>query len=440
MLERHGLERRLFGWLFALAVLPTLVVLAVALAANQQLLDWVGTLGPWERIGESGREVYEVADSLDLPADLRVVLDVHRSELEESLQQALRWNLLGSRLSTLIPLLVLGLALIGALAALLVSRRLARDLARPVRDLVGWTYLLARNEPLPEASASESREVSEVRTLRRALREASERIAEARRTELETERVRVWGEMARRVAHEMKNPLTPLRLATHRLSGIADGEPTAAEAIRVITEETARLEDLAREFATLGRPSRRISRVDVGELMATLLETDVPAAIERSLDVAPGTPELSGDYDTLLRAFRNLIRNGVEAMAGNPAARSPVLRVQVSAVGLAGPSGTMKGTAVTGVVAGSSEGPGQGGAGDRWIEVRIADSGAGLPAGAAERIFEPDFSGKPGGTGLGLAVVRQVVSAHGGSVQAHSRVDGGAEFVVLLPAAADAGE
>jgi signal transduction histidine kinase len=72
---------------------------------------------------------------------------------------------------------------------------------------------------------------------------------------------------------------------------------------------------------------------------------------------------------------------------------------------------------------------------DGGIEVVIIDDGAGFPAGLAERIFEPDFTLKAGGTGLGLAVVRQIVSAHGGEVRARTVPDGGAEFTVRLPAA-----
>src|SRR5690606_11201349 len=117
---------------------------------------------------------------------------------------------------------------------------------------------------------------------------ASQQIAEGRARALEAERMRAWGEMARRVAHEMKNPLTPLRLAAHRLRQADGGAPD--DVVAVIEEETARLEELAKSFAVLGRPSAGPpSEVDLEELLRTLLETDVPDGIERRLDVRTGT-------------------------------------------------------------------------------------------------------------------------------------------------------
>jgi signal transduction histidine kinase len=128
----------------------------------------------------------------------------------------------------------------------------------------------------------------------------------------------------------------------------------------------------------------------------------VPDTIERRLDVGPGTSMIRAHYDALFRAFRNLVRNAVEAVQ---AAGGGGIAVTVSAMAGGG------------------------------VEVVVADTGKGFPEGAAERLFEPDFTLKAGGTGLGLAVVRQAVAAHGGEVRARRRAGGGAEFVVRLPAA-----
>jgi signal transduction histidine kinase len=199
----------------------------------------------------------------------------------------------------------------------------------------------------------------------------------------------------------MKNPLTPLRLAAYRLAKGGSDE-AVREAVAVIGEETGRLDELARNFAALGRPSSGpASPVDVREMLAGLLSSDVPPAIERSLDVAPGTQVIEAFHDALLRAFRNLIRNAVEA---------------VDSVG---------GGRIDLSVAPWHEG---------GVEVVVSDTGRGIPEGVSERIFEPDYTLKAGGTGLGLAVVRQAIAAHGGRVEARRRASGGAEFVVRLPA------
>jgi signal transduction histidine kinase len=230
------------------------------------------------------------------------------------------------------------------------------------------------------------------------MRRASAEILAGRERELEAERTRSWGEMARRVAHEMRNPLTPMRLATHRLAQVAMADADAREAVEVLEEETGRLDEMAKQFALLGRPAPvRPSEVDVTELVAGLLSTDVPPDITATLD-ADGATMVEADHEALVRVFRNLLRNAVESVGSTGGS----VDVRVA--------------------------PYEGG-----VEVVVSDTGRGLPDGVAERIFEPDFTLKPGGTGLGLAVVRQVVASHGGRVLARDRAGGGAEFVVRLP-------
>jgi two-component system, NtrC family, nitrogen regulation sensor histidine kinase NtrY len=273
---------------------------------------------------------------------------------------------------------------------------------------------LGRGEPLPPP-ATES--VREVRVLDSALRAAGQELAEAHRRAVTTERLRVWGEMARRVAHEMKNPLTPLRLAAHRLARAAPAADPSdlADVAEVIDQEVRRLEELAGQFSALGRPPEGpATAVDIGELVASLVETDVPPGVEAEMDVAAGLPPVLGHYDGLLRAFRNLIRNAVEAVDG---VAVPRLSIAVRAV----PDDAASPDAAA-----------------WWIETGIADNGPGLPVGREDRIFEPDFTTKTRGTGLGLALVRQAIEADGGSVRAASGNGAGAELVVRLPAAPSA--
>jgi len=135
------------------------------------------------------------------------------------------------------------------------------------------------------------------------------------------------------------------------------------------------------------------------ELVAALLSTDVPPEMTTALE-ADGPAIVEADHEALVRVFRNLLRNAVESVRSTGGAGSIDVRVA------------------------SHEG---------GVEVVVSDTGRGLPDGVAERIFEPDFTLKAGGTGLGLAVVRQVVVAHGGRVLARDRAGGGAEFVVRLP-------
>lgn len=407
LLRLDRLERRLFGWLLLLTLLPPLTLLAGGYVVGAQSLQWVGTLGPWDRVAESGRALMEAAaPAAANDPELARVLERHREELSESVLLARRWAYIGEGLAGALPLVVFTLAVILASLALLVGRRLAVQLARPIKELAGWADAMARGEPLPAERAGEAVEVREVRSLRQAMRSASVQLAEGRSRELESERVRAWGEMARRVAHEMKNPLTPLRLAAHRLARHPDAESSLREPLEVIEEEVTRLDDLARQFAVLGRPSAGpASDVDLRELLESLLQSDVPAAIDTELRVDPGVGLVRAHYDALQRAFRNLIRNAVEAMQAAPVPsvqKRHLLRVLVEQHG------------------------------DR-VRITIRDTGCGIPPGSAHRLFEPDFTLKAGGTGLGLAVVRQAVAAHGGTIQARPGDASGAEFAMELP-------
>ncbi|MGH7536300.1 MAG: sensor histidine kinase, partial [Gemmatimonadales bacterium] len=212
---------------------------------------------------------------------------------------------------------------------------------------------------------------------------------------IEAERLRAFRETARRVAHEMRNPLTPIRLAVSQLS--RSSSPQQREAIEVLVAESGRLEQLAREFTEFGRlPEGPTAPVDLVELLGELARTALPATMTARLDLDPATPTLQGHYDPLRRVFSNLLRNAVEACDGHGA-----LDIAV------GPE-------------------------DGAVRVVIRDHGPGIPPGIRHRIFDPYFTAKEGGTGLGLALVRQTVEMHDGTIEVGETPGGGATFVVRL--------
>jgi two-component system, NtrC family, nitrogen regulation sensor histidine kinase NtrY len=404
-LRERTLERRLFGWTLVLTLGPALILVAAGAWAVSSALGVAGALGPWEEVAESGRQVVELAQPGADPA-LAEALATHRAELSESLTQARRWAFLGDRFQQVLPWLVLALGVLLAGVAAVASRRLARQLARPIHELVGVADRMGRGDALPPPA---ERSLREVEAVDRALRQAAQDLGRAREEAVSAERLRVWGEMARRVAHEMKNPLTPLRLAAYRLARSEDA--AASDVGEVVDQEVRRLEELAAQFSALGRPPEGpATAVDLDDLVRGLLDTDVPAGVAVEWDAPAGLPSVQGHYDALLRAFRNLIRNAVEAMESVP---EPRLRVALA----------------------SAEGAG---GAARWVEVGITDNGGGLPPEGARRIFEPDFTTKTRGTGLGLALVRQAVEADGGTIEATNR-DGGAHFVVRLPVTESSG-
>jgi nitrogen fixation/metabolism regulation signal transduction histidine kinase len=401
LIRPRSLERRLFLWLTLVALIPSLSVLAIASWAGREAAGWVGASGSWTRVAESGRVLIEAAEQHPDNPELRAAADTHRRQLSTSLTQARRWEFVGTRLRTLFPLFLLTLALFGSLIALGVARHVARQVSRPARELVQWTHLLANEEPLPAPQPREEREAKELRRLRAALRQASEDLQRARARALEAERVKSWGEMARRVAHEMKNPLTPLRLAAHRLQR-AQGSPELEESLSVIGEETQRLEELAASFAMLGRPAEGPrSAVDVRELLERLLASDVPSHVQVALQGEAQAQLVEADYNALLQAFRNIVRNAVEAVEQNGRIRNITVKVSRAENGR--------------------------------VRVSVRDTGPGISEEAQRRLFEPDFTSKTRGTGLGLAVARQTIRLHGGDILARNTENGGAEFIVELP-------
>lgn len=399
MLRRRPFERRLRRALLLFSVLPSLLLVglgAYAIARAVRLSDGVGA---WERVGRSGDELIRRAEQSGDTALVRAAVG-HRRELEESITNARRWEYLLNRSMTLIPLA--GLAMGGVLAflALRASRRMGRRLSRPVEELAGWAGMVARREPLPPADGRAA--ADEFATLRRAFRKMAVELAAAHEAELEAERARTWVGIARRVAHELKNPLTPMRFALRTLQRAVPDRPEAREALEVMEAESARLEELARTFAQLGRmPEGPPSDVDLRELLDYLLRTHLPPQVASWLEAPDALPCVRGHHDALSRAFANLLLNAGEAVT---AAGGGAVRVELREAGAE-------------------------------VEVRVLDDGPGIRPEHVERVWEPDFTTKSRGTGLGLALVRQTVQAHGGRVWARNRPGGGAEFGVALPAA-----
>jgi signal transduction histidine kinase len=275
---------------------------------------------------------------------------------------------------------------------------LSRQLSRPIEELIGWTRNIRRMEPLPPDRPRGG--APEFTALRTALREMAGSLERARAQEIEAERLRAFRETARRVAHEMRNPLTPIRLAIAQLARSAGAEHR--ETIEVLSTESDRLEQLAREFTEFGRlPEGPAAPVDFTELLAELTRTSLPATMNARLELDPKTPVLLGHYDPLRRAFSNILRNASEAC---------------------GEHGDLE------IIAEPSDGGG--------VRIEIRDHGPGVPPEMTDRIFDPYCTGKAGGTGLGLALVKQTIEMHGGTISHQQTPGGGATFVVKMGAAA----
>ena len=241
---------------------------------------------------------------------------------------------------------------------------------------------------------------------------------------IEAQRSQAWEEVARRLAHEIKNPLTPIQLSAERLRhkylGSMDGPDAESldRLTRTIVQQVVSLKEMVNAFSKYARtPVRSARPVDVNELVSDVAELyggeDGGEALRLDLD-AP-LPAVEVDPGQFRQVLHNLIRNAGEALAnrergdrGDPAGRSEPITV-----------GTRR------VVDKERE----------FVEVRVDDRGAGIGGAVSGRLFEPYVSTKPRGTGLGLAIVKKIVEEHDGAVAAENRPEGGARLVVRLPAA-----
>lgn len=391
---RLAFRQRILLILICLGAVPTAVAILGWALTVRSTTPAAGALRAMEDVGASGRQLLQTLDSTRLTPPERAALAQHAAKLNSALVRFQRVDTFGRYYYAGLGLVVLLAGAAFLYTSVRVGGHLSRQLSRPIEELIGWTGHIQRMEPLPPDRPR--RGAPEFEALRQALREMASAIEQGRAREIEAERLRAFRETARRVAHEMRNPLTPIRLAVAQLA--RSSAATQQDAIEVLVAESDRLEQLAREFTEFGRlPEGPAAAIDLGELLTDLARSSVPPTMEIRLAIDGGLPSLLGHYDPLRRAFGNVLRNAVEA------------------------------SNATGVIEVSARGD------DGGVRIEVCDHGPGVPADLVDRIFDPYVTGKSGGTGLGLALAKQTVEMHQGTIAVAPTPGGGATFVVRMP-------
>ena len=228
------------------------------------------------------------------------------------------------------------------------------------------------------------------------------------------QRIGAWQDFARRLAHEIKNPLTPIQLAAQEMhrtykggdSGYAD---KLEQARAIIEEEIATLRRLVSEFSSFAKlPEADLSDSDLRDFMLEF-RTSLPAIVEDvfgdgdppaiELDVQEGEMPVRIDSMMLRRCLDNLVRNALQALRGRERGRVRVIARRIA----------------------------------DEVVLRVEDDGPGVPTNQHDRVFDPYFTTKSDGTGLGLAIVKKVVLEHQGEIHYEASTLGGAAFVIRLP-------
>ncbi len=295
----------------------------------------------------------------------------------------------------------------GILLAIVFSLWIAARVSRPIEQLAHAAEEVAGGNwdvRVPQRGRDE------VSVLARSFNHMTEQLVSQRDRLVQSERVAAWRELARRLAHELKNPLFPLQLTVENLVRARDLPP--AEFDEVFRESTATLGTeivnlktiIGRfsDFSKMPKPElERIDAKDVIERVRALHQTAAnrDAKIQFAIDLADAPMPLNADPELLHRALSNLVLNAMDVM----------------------PSG--------GTLTISARPIGEG------VELRVADTGQGLTPEECERLFTPYYTTKQHGTGLGLAIVQSVVADHEGTIAVESRAGGGATFIITLPRA-----
>jgi len=338
------------------------------------------------------------------------------------------------RLYTLTLTFALLLALFAALA---LAFFLAARLAKPLLMLADGTRAVAAGDLTPRAVLETDDELG---VLTRSFNEMTVQLEQARVEREAAQRAAVWGEVARRLAHEIKNPLTPIQLSAERLQMKLSGklDPAGAAMLergtRTIVEQVAALKNMVNDFRDYARLPPPVAKpLDLNALVAEVLDlyADGPVTVKAELD--PILPPVPADADQIRQVLHNLIKNAGEAShekvgAGPSQADAPPVGGSEPGLRARGANKIGAGGTATVTVATRLHG--------RMAKLVVTDSGTGFPPEILQRVFEPYVTTKPKGTGLGLAIVQKIVTDHGGTVAIANRAPeqgGGAVVTVQLP-------
>lgn len=302
--------------------------------------------------------------------------------------------------------LLVGLALVvSVVVSFLLARRVASGVSRPIEELAAaMTAVGERRVPGRLAAVR----FPEVETLARSFEQMRATLDRYEDRLRDAEQVRGARETARFVAHELRNSLTPVHAAMQilekKLASRDRGEDErGARALGLIRREADRMARLASTFSEYAHlPEPRPERLALAAILDELAGPEIPERIRWRLTVGPSLPDLEVDRDELERLLRNLIRNAVEAIEGAGS-------IEIEAV---------------------SKPDGDG------VEITIRDSGRGIDPQTLREIYQPGFTTKENGSGLGLALVRRSLARYGGTIRVESSPGVGTTAIVNFPSSA----
>ena len=298
--------------------------------------------------------------------------------------------------------LIFGLYAIVVFAIVIIATTFANRIAAPIHELTLATKRVARGDL--NVTVKMQRADGEIGELIRSFDMMTKEIARSREDLIRFERELAWKEMAKQVAHEIKNPLTPMKLSMQHLQQtfkdrVSNFDQVFDEVSKTIIEQVDTLSRIAGEFARFARmPKSILESVDVnGVLKESVLLFEADGTIRFELVLAENLPPVKSDREELRRAFINIIRNGVQAMSDSGLMKIHSIREGEMAI------------------------------------VTFHDEGAGMSDDVKAKLFQPNFSTKTDGMGLGLAITKKSIDDLGGSIAIDSKEGRGTTVTIILP-------
>lgn len=289
--------------------------------------------------------------------------------------------------------------LFGVILALVVSYFISKKITKPINQLVIATNEVGKGDLTYRIPVKGTDEFS---VLGNAFNQMIQALAENQKRIIELEKMATWQQLARKLAHEIKNPLTPIQLMAQQMRDKYDGKNTEYEAMlseccTIIEDEVGSLQRLVREFSDFARlPEFRLIKQDIVPLLKSI------ERLYGHLNINIVTPEdsveLNIDHDYMKRVFINLIDN---AIASGETDNKIEIRLEKAV--------------------------------DNYIQIVVEDNGEGISEENIQKVFEPYFSTKRSGVGLGLPIVKKVIKEHGGEIEVKSKVGEGTTFFISLP-------
>lgn len=311
---------------------------------------------------------------------------------------------------------LIGVAIVGIIAAYSAGYFIAKSVTKPIQDLVEGVEIISKGNLDHQIGTNAQ---GEIKFLVDSINQMTVSLKKENERRLSAERIAAWQDVARTMAHEIKNPLWPIQLSIRSLkrayeSKSDDFDKIFAECTDTIIEEVESLRRIVDEFSNFARmPKAQLKPENINDIIKDTLALykNLPESIDIKANLYDNIPKIMADKEQLSRAFINIINNAIQAM---PNGGSLTIATSIDET----PKDTSE------IVDADVK---------NTVKIIFADTGVGIPSEIKDKVFQPYVTTKKGGTGLGMAIVQRIITEHNGKIEVESEENVGTKFTIFLP-------